>query len=88
MPRFYVKHEDKWNIFSTIVDDFILDEWCPYNELVRAVLDETIEDKIRDMNTLLTDKPRVNVMSYEEAMERISEREEYDDEEDDEDGES
>lgn len=84
MPRFYVKKPDalpceQWNIFSTIVDDFLLPEWCSFGELVKYVLDETIEERIGELSTLLTDKPKVNVMSYEEALERKCEESEEDD---------
>ena len=70
MPRFYVEHDGLWNIYSTIVDDFILPEFTDFHSLKRYVLGETIRDRIKELNTLLTEKPRLNVMNYEEAMER------------------
>ncbi len=71
MPRFYVKNkENKWNIFSTIVDDFLYDKWLSFDGLLECVIDELIDDKKEELKTLLTDKPTVNTMSYEEALER------------------
>ena len=71
MPRFYVKNkENKWNIFSTIVDDFLYENFVPFDFLVEAVCNETVETKKEEMQTLLTDNPRLNIMSYEEAIER------------------
>lgn len=71
MPRFYVKNkENKWNIFSTIVDDFLYVDFVPFDYLVEDVCSELEETKRKELKTLLTDKPELNVMSYEEAMER------------------
>lgn len=70
MPRFYVEHDGLWNIYSTIVDDFILQEFTDFHSLKKYVLSETIRGRIKELNTLLTKEPRLNVMSYEEAMER------------------
>ena len=35
MPRYYVRNPKtgRWNIYSTIVDDFILDEWATFDDL-------------------------------------------------------
>lgn len=71
MPRFYVKrNENEWNIFSTIVDDFIYDKWMSFDGLVECVCNELINDKKEEMKTLLTNKPELNTMSYEDALER------------------
>ena len=72
MARFYVKNkEDKWNIFSTVVDDFLYVDWLPFDDLVEVVCNEVIQDKYKELKTLLTDKPELNVMSYDEAIRRI-----------------
>ena len=70
MPRFYVEHNGLWNIYSTIVDDFILEEFVDFHSLKRYVLGQTIRDRIKDLNTLPTKRPKLNTMNYEEAMER------------------
>ena len=76
MPRFYVRNEaapeDKqWNIYSTVIDNFLYDEWLSFPELVGGVIDELVQDKIKDLMSLLTDDPRLNTMSYAEACQEI-----------------
>lgn len=72
MARHYVKNpEGKWNIFSTIVDDVLFDEWLDFKDLVDSVIYETVEKKRKELETLLTDDSDLNVMSYEECMRRI-----------------
>lgn len=72
MPRFYVKNkENKWNVFSTIVDDFLYVDWLSFDNLVEVVCSEIAQNKYKEMQTLLTDKPELNIMSYDEAMRRI-----------------
>ena len=72
MPRFYVKNkEEKWNIYSTIVDDILYDNWLTFNQLEEAVINEIIMDKKEDLKSLLTNNPRVNVMSYEDCLEKL-----------------
>lgn len=69
MARFYVKNkENKWNVFSTIVDDFLYVDWLSFDDLVEAVCSELAQNKYEEMQTLLTDKPKLNIMSYDEAM--------------------
>lgn len=71
MPRFYVKNkENKWNIFSTIDDNFLYSDFVSFDYLVEDVCSEVEETKRKEMQTLLTDKPELNTMSYEEALER------------------
>lgn len=86
MPRFYVRNESapedrQWNIFSTVTDNFLYDEWLSFPELVGGVIDELVQDKIKDLMTLLTDDPLVNTMTYTEALEEIEWRKVMDDEE-------
>lgn len=72
MPRFYVKNkEDKWNVFSTIVDDFLYYDWLSFEDLVETTVYELVESKKKELKTLLTDKPELNVMSYDETIRRI-----------------
>lgn len=69
MARFYVKNkENKWNVFSTIVDDFLYVDWLSFDDLVEAVCSELAQNKYEEMQTSLTDKPKLNIMSYDEAM--------------------
>ena len=72
MPRFYVKNnENKWNVFSTVVDDFLYYDWLNFDNLVEVIVCELVKNKKKELKTLLTDKPELNVMSYDEAMRRI-----------------
>lgn len=74
MPRFYVEKDGEWNIFSTITDDFIFDEFVCLDALKARLLYERYKELTEDIDSLLTDKPGVNVMDYEEAMERRREQ--------------
>lgn len=71
MARFYVEHNGEWNIFSTIVDDFLLDEFVCIDALKAHLLYERYKELTEDIDSLMTDRPRVNVMSYTEATERM-----------------
>lgn len=68
MPHYYVQHDGKWNVFSTIVDDFLLAEFLSFEDLKRWVLDKDRIDRERELDTLLTDNPELNVMTYSEAI--------------------
>ena len=70
MPRFYVKNPKtgRWNIYSTIIDDFILSEWATFDELKHYAISEAAEEKRKDIESLKTDKPRVKVIDYDEAI--------------------
>ena len=69
MPRYFVENKGEWNIFSTIVDDFLFDEFICLDALKAHLLYEEYKRIDEDINSLLTDRPKVNVMPYEEAME-------------------
>lgn len=76
MPRYYVKNkENKWNIFSSIVDDFLYDDFVDFKVLkglvIKEAIDKLVEEKDKDLDSLLTDQPIVNTMFYEDAIERI-----------------
>lgn len=71
MARFYVEKDGEWNIFSTVVDDFLLDEFVCLDALKARLLYERYKELTEDIDSLLTDRPKVNVMTYEEAVERI-----------------
>ena len=83
MPRFYVENkEHKWNIFSSIVDDFLYDDFVDFKVLkglvIKEAVDKLVEERNKDLDSLLTDQPLVNTMFYEDAMERIKLREDED----------
>lgn len=81
MARYYVKNpEGKWNIFSTIMDDLLFENWIEFDELVEEVCYELVEEKKKELASLYSDKPSVNVMSYEECMNSIVKEEEIEDE--------
>lgn len=71
MPRFYVEKDGEWNIFSTVVDDFIFDEFVCLDALKARLLYERYKELTEDVDSLLTDRPRVNVMPYKEALKRL-----------------
>ena len=70
MARYYVEKDGEWNIFSTVVDDFLFDEFVCLDALKARLLYERFKELIEDMDSLLTDNPRVNVMTYSEAIKR------------------
>lgn len=70
MARYYVEKDGEWNIFSTVVDDFLFDEFICLDALKARLLYERFKELTEDMDSLLTDNPRVNVMAYSEAIER------------------
>lgn len=68
MPRFYIKNnDDYWNIFSTIIDDYIYDEFIPFCEMKSRILRETLVNKSNELDSLRTSTPELNVMTLEEA---------------------
>lgn len=72
MPRFYVKNnKDKWNIYSSIVDDLLFDEFIDFNKLKEYACREAYEIKDKELDTLLTDRPKLNTMQYDECLEKI-----------------
>ena len=74
MSRFFVKNDEgKWNIYSHVIDNFLFDEWVTYDEMVDELCKEEIKKLKENLATLLTDHPRMTVMGYEEAMQRIRE---------------
>lgn len=71
MPRYYVQKGDEWNVFSTIVDDFLYTDFMTFEELKALVVGEVVVDKLNDLETLKTERPILNTMPYEEAIEII-----------------
>ena len=73
MPRFYVEHEGKWNILSTISDEYLFEEFIDFDILKQAVLGETVVERDRELDSLLTNKPKLNKMSYDDAQNYLEE---------------
>ena len=47
MPRYYVENKKgKWNIYSTIVDDLLFDNFVDFKEMKDFVLNEEREEKL------------------------------------------
>ena len=83
MPRYYVENkEHKWNIFSSIVDDFLYDDFVDFKVLkslvIKEAVDNLVEERNKDLDSLLTNQPLVNTMFYEDAIEIIKLREDED----------
>lgn len=71
MSRYYVEKDGMWNVFSTIVDDFLYSQFMTFTELKALVIGEVVVDKLADLETLKTDKPILNKMPYEMAVELV-----------------
>lgn len=74
MPRYYVEKDGMWNVFSTIVDDFLYSEFMTFTELKALVIGEVVVNKLAELETLKTDKPILNKIPYEMAIESVRER--------------
>lgn len=71
MPRFNVKLPDgRWQVFSTVVDDFVT-EPMTFEELREFRREQAVREADAETDSLLTSIPRINVMSYDEALETI-----------------
>lgn len=64
MPRFYVEHNGEWNIYSTVIDGFVLPKFIPFEKLKEQLLEETIKERSKEIDSLLTDNPKLNTMDY------------------------
>ena len=74
MGRIYVKNnEGKYNIYSTIVDNWLSEKWLTYDQLVDELCKEAVEEVKRKMDSTLTDQPLMKVYSWNEAVEAIKE---------------
>lgn len=71
MPRFNVKLPDgRWQVFSTVVDDFVTGPMT-FEELREFRREQAVREADAETDSLLTSIPRINVMSYDEALETI-----------------
>lgn len=72
MPRYYVENPNKkWNIYSTIIDDLLFEDWVEFADLEKFVCDEVADMKRMEVQTLLTEQPVLNTMNYEDCMVRL-----------------
>ena len=87
MPRFYVKNpKGYWNIWSTQIDRYLLDGFVPFAELKKFVIQEMVQQKIEELNTLLTPRPELNTKPFKECeriLKKVKKAELKDDEEED-----
>lgn len=68
MPRYYVKNDKQlWNIFSTVADDYLLEEFVPFNQMKALIINNEMRERMKELDTLLTKKPKLNRMTVEEA---------------------
>lgn len=74
MARAYVEKDGEWNVFSTVVDDFLYSSFMSFDELKALVVGEVVITKIKDLETLLTDRPVLCTMPFDEAMDIIERR--------------
>lgn len=71
MPRFYVRRPDGlWNIFSTFCDEYIA-EGLTLDGIKKFRIDDFKKNNEREVNSLLMERPELNVMSFDEAEEYI-----------------
>ena len=71
MPRFYVHRPDgKWNIFSSVADGYIA-EGLTLDGIKQFRLEEFTSENEREVNSLASGNPLLNVMDFAEAEERI-----------------
>ena len=73
MPRYYVEHEGKWNVLSTISDEYLFSEFVDFDILKQAMLGETVVERTKELDSLLTKKPELNKMPYEDAEDYLEE---------------
>lgn len=74
MSRYYVEKDGMWNVFSTVVDDFLYSDFMTFTELTALVIGEVVVDKLADLESLKTDRPVLNKMPYEMVIELVRER--------------
>lgn len=72
MPRYYVENKKgKWNIYSTIVDDLLFDNFVDFKEMKDFVLNEEREEREKQLDTLLNEQTMLNTMLYEDCIEKL-----------------
>lgn len=72
MPRFYVHRPDgKWNIFSSVADGYIA-EGLTLDDIKQFRLEKFAAENEREVNSLASDRPLLNIMDFAEAEEQIN----------------
>lgn len=67
MPNYYTKmNNGKWRVYSTIVDDYITDDMS-FEELKDWRREVAIQRADEESDTLLTERPRINYCTQDEA---------------------
>lgn len=74
MARFYVEKDGAWNVFSSIVDDFLIPEFVSFSMLKAFAVGEAAQHKAKEIDSLQSPFPKLNTMSYDEAMEIIEDK--------------
>lgn len=73
MPKYYVKDKNgNWNIYSTIVDRYLINEFVDFEK----VKEYELKEKEKELDSLLTNTPQLNIMDYDEAEFRMAYRKE------------
>lgn len=73
MPRFYVKNDKGlWNIYSTIIDGYLYDDFIEFEDIKAKAVGETVIERLKELDSLLTEKPKLNTMAFEEAERKIA----------------
>ena len=74
MPIYFVKNKNnEWNVFSSIIDDFLFDNFISFEQLKNEMIELKIKEYDKELDSLLTDRQILNVMDYEEATQIIKE---------------
>lgn len=67
MPNYCTKmNNGKWRVYSTIVDDYITDDMS-FDELKGWRREVAIQRADEESDTLLTERPRINYCTQDEA---------------------
>ena len=74
MARYYVEKDGLWNMFSSVVDDFIMPNFVTFSMLKAFVIGEAVQIKAKEIDSLQSAFPKLNTMSYDEAMEIIEDK--------------
>ena len=61
-----------WNIYSTIIDGYLYNEFTEFEDIKTYVVGETVIERLKELDSLLTKKPKLNTMTFEEAERRIA----------------
>ena len=62
MPRIHTEDKKKclWNLYSTIVDDYLFEQWLPFEEYCEKVVEMYVDEYKRDLQTLTSEHKSLN----------------------------